>query len=163
MTLPPPLARVKSGPGIAEMKALLIDFDGVLRLWDWDALAVIEQQAHLPVGAITGAAFSSELLVPAILGKVTDEEWRRLTLERLLRDFPRSNAESGIALWSKATGQINRPVLEAVRDCRILSTVVLVTNGTTRLQRDLGACLFSRSGIGNKGIANVGFRETGSR
>ena len=113
------------------MKALLIDLDGVLRVWDWDAAVTIEQQARLPVGAITAALFSTELVVPAVLGKVTDEEWRRLAVQRLLRDFPESNAELAIALWSEPTGEISRPVLQTVRDCRMSSAVVLVTNGTS--------------------------------
>jgi putative hydrolase of the HAD superfamily len=119
------------------MKALLIDLDGVLRLWDADTAAAAEKQCSLPAGAITAAAFSSDLLVPAVLGRVADEDWRRLSVQRLLRDFPDSNAERAIALWSEASGRIDSSVLQIVRDCRRSSKVVLVTNATTRLGRDL--------------------------
>lgn len=119
------------------MQALLIDLDGVIRLWDPQVDLVIEQACGLPPGALRQAAFAPDLLTAAITGQYRDEEWRHLVVQRLCITYPAPAAERVVQLWSKGFGAINAPVLELVRLCRQRVKVVLVTNATSRLAADL--------------------------
>jgi len=58
------------------IQALLIDLDGVVRLWDPQLDLAIEQECGLSPGALRQAAFAPDLLA-AITGHSRDEEWRR--------------------------------------------------------------------------------------
>lgn len=122
--------------------ALLIDFDGVLRVWEADRIAGIEEQAGLPPGVIQEVAFDPNLLRPALIGHVSDESWREQVAARLRDEFPQSRADLAVAQWSESPGAIDANVLSLVNSCREQAKIVLVTNGTTRLPSDL-----SRLGI----------------
>ena len=119
------------------IQALLIDLDGVVRLWDPQLDWAIEQECGLPPGALRQAAFAPDLLIAAITGQYRDEEWRRLVAQRLGRTFPADAAGKAVQLWSRSAGAVNPAVLELVRRCRQQVKVVLVTNATSRLTTDL--------------------------
>jgi putative hydrolase of the HAD superfamily len=94
------------------IKAILIDLDGVLRLWNPEQDRQAEQAAGLPAGAIRRVAFSSELLLPAITGRVSDETWRQQISTRLRLDYPQADAEQAVQRWSAPSGEVNLAVLE---------------------------------------------------
>lgn len=121
------------------IRAILTDLDGVVRTWSGQDDATIERETELPAGAIKRVAFDPELLVPAITGRVTDEEWRRQAVARLRERYPDAQAERAMAMWSEPTGAVNREVLELLRVCRERVPLVLITNATSRLDRDLAA------------------------
>jgi putative hydrolase of the HAD superfamily len=121
----------------ATVDVLLLDLDGVVRVWDPQGVAEAERLAGLPAGAIRGVAFARDLLHPAITGRVRDEQWRRQIVERLRAAFPEADGERAVALWSEPAGAVDRAALEVVRACRRRVPVVLVTNATSRLERDL--------------------------
>lgn len=100
------------------LRALLIDLDGVVRLWEPRADAHAEQAAGLPAGAIGRAAFAPEFLHPAITGRVSAEAWRRGVSERLQRAFPAADAAMGVRLWSASAGVVDHDVAALVRACR---------------------------------------------
>ena len=118
-------------------RALLVDLDGVIRHWRGQGDPKIERETGLPPGAIRVAAFSTDLLLPAITGHVSDEEWRQQTVDRLAAQFPGANAAEAIARWSEPAGEIDDTVLALLERCREHATIVLVTNATSRLDRDL--------------------------
>jgi hypothetical protein len=62
-------------PRPTPFRALLIDFDGVIRRWPASE-ANLETRYGLPAGAIRSVAFAPALLLPAITGEVSDESWR---------------------------------------------------------------------------------------
>ena len=117
--------------------ALLVDLDGVIRHWRGQGDPEIEREAGLPSGAIRAAAFSTDLLLPAITGRVSDETWRQTIVDRLAADFPGVDAAGAIARWSEPPGEIDDAVLALLERCRAHATIVLVTNATSRLDRDL--------------------------
>jgi putative hydrolase of the HAD superfamily len=121
------------------IRALLIDLDGVIRHWSSQARATAqaEHQAGLPAGAIAGAAFAPDLLTPAIAGAISDEEWRRRIAARLSAEFPGAAVAAAVEAWSASPGEVDAAVLDLVRHARRRATVVLVTNATSRLDRDL--------------------------
>jgi HAD superfamily hydrolase (TIGR01509 family) len=119
-------------------KALLIDLDGVLRLWPAND-GRVERSFGLPNNAILKEAFKPELLQPAITGKVTDEEWRANIVEALMQKYPELDVEGAISASSGSIGAINAPVLDLVIQARKKVKIVLITNATSKLEKDLAA------------------------
>jgi putative hydrolase of the HAD superfamily len=119
------------------LRALLIDFDGVIRLWDSAIDRAAEQATALPAGALKQAAFAPDLLRAAITGQISDKQWRQQVAERLRQKFPTIHVAKAVRLWSVSPGEIDQAVLTLVRACREKVKVVLVTNATSRLPDDL--------------------------
>ena len=119
------------------VRALLIDLDGVIRIWEPGRTATVEQEAGLPAGAIGQAAFAPDLLLPAVRGEIADEEWRDRVADRLRLAHPAVDAARAVAAWAAPAGKVDQAALAIVRACRVLVPVVLVTNATSRLPRDL--------------------------
>jgi len=119
-------------------KVILLDFDGVLRLWPID-VASIEEDCGLPKGAITSCAFEPALLHPAILGTCSDELWRARVASQLLTRFPQSDAQRAVKAWSEPVGELDESVLQLLKKFRDKARLVLSTNATSRLQADLDA------------------------
>lgn len=119
------------------MHAVLCDLDGVIRDWTAQDATGIERRFGLPPGAITSVAFDPVLLLPAITGDVSDEAWREQIVDRLHERHPDVDAGGAIAAWSEPAGTIDREVLALLQIARRRAPVVLVTNATSRLDRDL--------------------------
>jgi putative hydrolase of the HAD superfamily len=119
------------------IRALLLDFDGVLRTWNRENEARAEMQAGLPAGSLLKTAFDPTLLLPAITGQASDETWRQQIAKRLRADHPQADAALAVRMWSESPGEIDLDVLSTIRSCHESIAVVLVTNATTRLRRDL--------------------------
>lgn len=118
---------------MAKPRALLVDFDGVLRRWP-ESDAALEARFGLASGVLRAAAFAPELLTLAITGAITDEQWR----ERIVAALPRdTRAAEAVAAWSAPNGTIDEGVRGLLAAVSV--PVVLVTNATTRLDRDLDA------------------------
>lgn len=122
----------------SEVRALLVDLDGVLRLWPRTD-ANVEGSHGLPDGAIRATAFAPELILEAIEGRISDEAWRLTVESRLLQKYPKAAVASAVRAWSVPVGRVNEPVLNLVRQARRQVPVVLITNATSRLNRDLAA------------------------
>ncbi len=119
------------------IKALLIDLDGVIRIWHPSQDSDAETAVGLPTGAIKRVAFSAELLLPAITGKLTDEAWRQQIVTALQQAYPMLDVARAVAIWSEPCGEIDWRVIELLRRVRRHCPVCLVTNATTRLPVDL--------------------------
>jgi putative hydrolase of the HAD superfamily len=130
MTVPP-------FEGMPMIRAVLIDFDGVLRRWDPEDTTRAEEQCGLPKGAILRTAFAPDLLRPTITGRATDETWRQQIAERLRAEHPSAQADRAVSLWSESPGEVDQRVLSMIRSCQERAAMVLVTNATSRLDRDL--------------------------
>jgi putative hydrolase of the HAD superfamily len=122
-------------------RALLIDLDGVLRRWDAQRDPPPEVPFGLPAGTVSRTAFDPPLLDAATTGRITDEEWRRQIVQRLAPRYGQDAAEGAVAAWSAPLGRVEPAVRELVREVRRTATapVCLVSNATTRLERDLDA------------------------
>ena len=118
--------------------ALLIDFDGVLRLWPKD-YASIEQSCGLPIGAICRLAFRSDLLLPVITGSVSDRDWRSQIARILQAAHPLAKAAEAVDAWSSSAGAVDHDVKSLLQEVRAHCTLVLTTNATDRLPVDLAA------------------------
>jgi len=120
------------------LKAIFVDFDGVLRHWP-DTTSALEQAFGMEQGAIHSTAFSSELLEPAIRGRHTDAEWRHQIAVQLSKAFPGINTHSVVSEWAKHCGHINDPLLRLLKKHHPKVPLILASNATTRLPLDLNA------------------------
>lgn len=116
---------------------LLVDLDGVLRLWSMENDVRAEQVTGLPPGAIRESAFANDVLLPAITGRISDEQWRQLVVERLRCKHPGVDVERAVQLWSEPSGEVNESVRALIQACRQKARIALVSNATSRLPRDL--------------------------
>ncbi|MCE2435743.1 MAG: HAD-IA family hydrolase, partial [Candidatus Latescibacteria bacterium] len=82
-------------------------------------------------------AFSDDLLPLVITGQISDDEWRRRIADLLSQDFPNTNAERAVELWSASPGEVDTEVLGILRACRKKTKLVLISNATSRLPSDL--------------------------
>ena len=133
---------------------ILVDLDGVIRLWEKDT-SDIEKKWSLPVNAIAKVAFSQPLLNPAIRGKVSDEIWRENIKIQLSKIYPAADVERAVNDWSEYAGVIDNDVL-ALLGSYENHKMSLVTNATSRLIMDLSmlgivdkfSTIFNTSDIG---------------
>jgi putative hydrolase of the HAD superfamily len=127
-------------------KLLLIDLDGVIRLWPDHIDRQIEAVAGLPAGAIKSAAFSVDILEAAITGRIleaaitgrcTDDEWRRAIAQKLAAKTGPAIATETVRRWSMSSGTVNAPCLQLLEELSESVRIALVTNATSRLNDDL--------------------------
>ncbi len=116
---------------------ILTDLDGVIRIWSPEIHLKAERATGLPEGAILGTAFSDDLLPLVITGQISDDEWRRRIADLLSKDFPNTNAERAVELWSASPREVDTEVLGILRACRKKAKLVLISNATSRLPSDL--------------------------
>lgn len=118
-------------------RALLSDFDGVLRRWAPEACAAAEATAGVPPGTILELAFAPERLEPALRGQVSDGEWRAGITRALSERCSPTQAALAVVAWSSSPGELVPEVQELLWRARERWSLVLVTNATTRLETDL--------------------------
>jgi putative hydrolase of the HAD superfamily len=119
-------------------RALLIDLDGVLRLWDPAVAVDVESKYGLSAGVLLSTAMSWELYRPAVSGEMTDQEWMALVASRL--PLPADEAAAAVAQWQTHRGYVDDEVLAFVREVRAAGLPVgLATNATDRLRGDLAS------------------------
>lgn len=116
--------------------AVLCDIDGVIR--HWPATDDLERRNGLPEGALARAAFAPPRLHPAITGEVTDEEWRSAVAADLAEVCGSSDrAQAAVDEWAEMVPRVDQEVVALLTRARGAVTVALVSNATTRLERDL--------------------------
>jgi len=120
--------------------ALLCDLDGVLRIWDPALWPPIEERHRMPPGTIGAAAFAPGLLLPPVLGQISDEQWRLEVAKSLAQQYGIERAAAAVADWSAPTGRVEPIAVALVQQVRAAGIrAVMVTNATSRLDRDLAA------------------------
>ncbi len=120
------------------MKFVLSDLDGVIRVYPPEHSRSIETKFGIPPGIIHKTAFEKELLNRAVCGHITDEIWRIETACSLARTLGcQTTADAVISEWSDFCGCIDDRYLHFVESRFAGIPIALLTNGTTRLNRDL--------------------------
>ncbi len=110
--------------------AYLFDLDGVLRV-----------REHEPPARLTELAYDLDRYGPALLGEITDDQWRFSVAGALIAEGLASDAAVQAVLdWSEPMGRVDREVLAVVEEIRAGGRqVALVVNATDRLERELVA------------------------
>ncbi|MEU3669411.1 HAD-IA family hydrolase [Streptomyces virginiae] len=116
--------------------AVLCDIDGVIR--HWPAADALEQMNGLPRGALAAAAFAPARLLPAVTGEITDEQWRAAVAADLADTCgSHDRARAAVQAWSDLVPAVDQEVVTLLTAVREVASVALVSNATTRLERDL--------------------------
>ncbi|MFF8485673.1 HAD-IA family hydrolase [Streptomyces antibioticus] len=119
--------------------AVLCDVDNVIRHFDSAHLEALERAAGLAEGTTKKVAFSPEVDGPLLLGRITEQEWVAAIAEGLAGLV---DDETG---WALGTALLESPfhadeaVVTLLRRARVRVPVVLVSNATLGLERDLDA------------------------
>ncbi|MGV9557524.1 HAD-IA family hydrolase [Streptomyces sp. NPDC003522] len=119
--------------------AVLCDVDNVIRTFDSAHLEALERVAGIAEGTTKKVAFSPEVDGPLLLGRITEQEWVASIAAGLTGLV---DEETG---WALGTALLESPfradvtVLELLRRARVRVPLVLVTNATLGLERDLEA------------------------
>jgi putative hydrolase of the HAD superfamily len=117
-------------------RALLIDFDGVLRRWDPAPMIAVELRYGLTPAALLETSMSWDIYRPAMAGELTDAEWMKQVADRL--PLPADEAAAAVAEWQAYRGEVDPEALAFVREVRAGGRPVgLATNATDRLAGDL--------------------------
>ncbi|MFJ6939632.1 HAD family hydrolase [Streptomyces sp. NPDC101132] len=120
-----------AGPPAGAFDAVLCDLDGVIRFYDEDGIGAMERAAGLPEGTTAAVAFSPEVDLPLLLGRITREEWT----DAIARHVPAELARA----FAYAPSRIDPEVVALLRASRAVRPLVLVTNATPWLREDLAA------------------------
>jgi putative hydrolase of the HAD superfamily len=121
---------------MTRFRAVIFDFDGVIRFWDETETQAIEERHQLPAGAILAASFVPDLLHRAVCGLIDDEDWRAVVRDALRRDHG-SAGEAAVDEWCRLDGRIDPDMLELIAGLPPGVRTGLLTNATTRLESDL--------------------------
>ncbi|XVQ82064.1 HAD-IA family hydrolase [Microbispora siamensis] len=123
---------------IRPFDAVLCDFDGVLKLQDLEQQAEIERAYGVEPGTVARVTGESALVVPALTGLVTREEWLASAvpvLAGLVGSAARASALT--ADWVAARTWADEEVLALLLRARARVPVVLVSNATSELAAHL--------------------------
>ncbi|MDT0213616.1 hypothetical protein Q9R29_06920 [Rothia sp. ARF10] len=116
--------------------ALLLDLDGVLRIWDPTLTPSVEMAYGLPAGALAAAAAAHGGLERALTGELDDRDWRRVVADEIAHDHGEA-ARAAVEEWMAPSGSVDAEALDVVRRVRSRLQVIILANATSRLETDL--------------------------
>lgn len=119
------------------IKYLLSDLDGVIRHFSSERDTEIEKRCGLSRGSLLGTAFEKNLLTRAITGSISDEAWRSEITNELAKVCSPELAAKAVSDWSAFPGRIDHRYLDYLKTQFPTLPVAILTNGTSRLHRDL--------------------------
>jgi putative hydrolase of the HAD superfamily len=121
---------VSAGPRRV-LRALLVDFDGVLRHYDPAVATRLELRYGLAPGVLLETLLAPDLVRAASLGELTSAQWQATVAEKL-------GAPEAVREWAGYRGEVQPEVLGFVREVRAAAVpVALATNATDSLDADL--------------------------
>lgn len=120
----------------APIAVVVFDLDGVFRQWNDDQLDDVEQSFGLPPRTILDVAFSPELGPLAVTGRLTFPEWMTEVRKRIISEHG-NDVAGAIDEWEANVGRVDTDMLAMLRQVRARTPAAMLSNGTTRLRRDL--------------------------
>ncbi|MCX5338572.1 HAD family hydrolase [Streptomyces atratus] len=119
--------------------AVLCDLDNVIRFYDTSQVTELERAAGLAEGTTERVAYAPETDLPLLLGKITQQQWVESIVLGLSSQLPENQArELGTAL-AQAPFRADDVVVALLRAVRAHMPLVLVTNATLELEKDLAS------------------------
>lgn len=119
-------------------RAVIFDLDGVIRDWNDDAVEALETAYGLPPGAILAVGFGPDLGPAATTGAMPYREWMDEIRRRIIDRFGTS-VTGALDEWEANIGTVDTEMLAVLRAVRSQCRAAVLSNGTTRLRRDLHA------------------------
>ncbi len=121
-----------------EPAAVVFDLDGVIRDWNDQAMYDLEESFGLEPGTILGVGFGPGLGPAVTTGAITYRVWMDEIRRRIL-DEHGDEVTGALDEWEANVGHVDVEMLAVLREVRRRTTVAILSNGTTRLRRDLHA------------------------
>ncbi len=115
---------------------VIFDLDGVFRHWNDDQIDEVESAFGLEPRTIIQVAFSPELGPEAVTGRLTYREWMDAIRERVIGQYG-DGVAGALDEWEANVGLVDTEMIAMLRAVRTHTTAALLSNGTTRLRRDL--------------------------
>ncbi len=129
-------AHLDGGTGGDRVPVAIFDLDGVFRHWNDGELDEVEAACGLEPRTIITVAFSPELGPAAVTGRLSYREWMDAIRDRVIGEH--GDAVVGaLDEWEANVGLVDPEMLGLLRAVRDRTTASLLSNGTTRLRRDL--------------------------
>ena len=119
-------------------KAVIFDLDGVIRDWNDDDMTEVELAFGIEPGTILAVGFGPDLGRAATTGAMTYREWMDAIRDRVIEVYGDSVA-GALDEWEANVGHVDTDMLAVLRAVRRHCTAPVLSNGTTRLRRDLHA------------------------
>lgn len=121
---------------MSRVRGILVDLDGVVRLWHNVGAHRAESECSLPPGTISRIAYDGRFDL-AHHGLLTHQTWVAEVHERLIAEFG-SRAQSAATIWSADRGQINPPIVDLLHALHASGLVIAaLTNNTSAVTGDL--------------------------
>jgi putative hydrolase of the HAD superfamily len=118
------------------LTAVIFDLDGVIRDWNDDAMYDLEAAFGIEPGAILAVGFGPDLGPLAMTGRITYRDWMDEIRRRILAEYG-PGVVGALDEWEANVGMVDTEMLAVLRQVRSHCTAAVLSNGTTRLRRDL--------------------------
>lgn len=118
------------------LAAVIFDLDGVIRDWNDDAMYDLEAAFGIEPGAILAVGFGPDLGPLATTGRMTYRDWMDEIRRRILAEYG-DGVVGALDEWEANVGMVDTEMLAVLRRVRSHCTAAVLSNGTTRLRRDL--------------------------
>jgi putative hydrolase of the HAD superfamily len=124
----------------AEIDALIVDLDGVIRHWDNDHFVATAESFGLRVEELAAIAFEKELIDAGMTGALTFEDWADEIGRRIEREHG-CDAVAVTQAFKDLRWSVDDGVVELLREVRRTGRVklALFSNASTRLEEDLAS------------------------
>lgn len=126
-------------PRFRAFDAVLCDLDNVVRFYDFGRLAVLERASGLTAGLTASVAYSPELDLPLLLGRIDAQEWTDAVAERMTAYAPPARARELARAMADAPFHAEPEAVALLRRLRDVMPLVIVTNATAGLREELDA------------------------
>ncbi len=123
----------------ATPSVLLLDCDGLFRLWKAEPIHEREASLGLEHGSLFREAFDPELYRQATIGELTAEEWGIEIARRIEPDATADRAQLVAEAWTMANWDVDEGFVSVIRRARESGRVriAMLSNATTMLESDL--------------------------
>lgn len=124
-----------------DIRAVVSDLDGVLRIFDQSLWTELDEVAGTPAGTAYRAIIGHPFLDEVVRGRGTHRQWREHATSALVAaGSGAQEADAAIAAWLASPAHIDREVLGLLSSLRRTGHAVFVlTNGTDRVPEELDA------------------------
>ena len=119
------------------IKAIVTDFDGVLRHWQQGHLHALEQHCRLPADTLVTLCLASDHRDLALRGHCTYDQWVDAIYQSVQEEYGRVIASQVIETFQGPNYEIDHDLIERYRKLFPGTLLILATNATNRLPLEL--------------------------
>lgn len=120
-----------------EIKAVLLDLDGVLRHWNNQTLFNVEDTLKLERGFLLKHAFETSLLNRAITGLISHDHWMKEVSDKVTTEIGATSSEMLMNAWISSEFTLDKELYTALKEKYPEAKFALLTNATDKLNSDL--------------------------